>query len=116
MVNGLILSAIYPNHGTMADRVNGSEGLAVTLCERWYHDIENLIHILHSKGFIWGDVSPNNMITDEDDNVWIIDFGGGYTEGWVNPEDMETKRGDLAGLNRFKKYLLDMNRMQNATD
>lgn len=100
----------------MADRVNGSEGLAVTLCERWYHDIENLIHILHSKGFIWGDVSPNNMITDEDDNVWIIDFGGGYTEGWVNPEDMETKRGDLAGLNRFKKYLLDMNRMQNATD
>ena len=115
-VNGLILSAIYPNHGTIADRVNGPEGqsLPITLCERWYHDVENMIHILHNKGFIWGDVSPNNMITDEDENVWIIDFGGGYTEGWVKQEDMETKKGDLEGLERIREYLLDMNRMKNA--
>lgn len=56
------------------------------------------------------------MITDEDDNVWIIDFGGGYTEDWIEPEDMETKRGDLAGLKRFKKYLSDTDRMKNQTD
>ena len=107
-VNGLILSAIYPNHGTIADRVDGPEGLSLsmTLRERWYYDVENMIHILHNKGFIWGDVSPNNMITDEDENVWIIDFGGGYTEDWVNPEDMETKKGDLEGLKRIKEYLL----------
>lgn len=117
-VNGLILSAIYPNHGTIADRVNGPEGLSlsITLCERWYHDVENMIHILHSKGFVWGDVSPNNMIIDEDENVWIIDFGGGYTDGWVKQEDMETKRGDLEGLERIKEYLLDMDRMKIATD
>ena len=117
-INGLILSAIYPNRGTIADRVNGPEGqsLSITLCERWYHDVKNIIHILHNKGFIWGDVSPNNMITDEDENVWIIDFGGGYTEGWVKQEDMETKKGDLEGLKRIREYLLDMNRMKNAID
>ncbi|EXJ86470.1 hypothetical protein A1O3_03421 [Capronia epimyces CBS 606.96] len=107
-INGLILSAIYPNHGNIADRVNGPEGpsIPIALRERWYHDVENMIRILHDQGFIWGDVSPNNMITDEDENVWIIDFGGGYTEGWVREEDMETKRGDLEGLERLKEYLL----------
>ncbi len=119
-INGLILSAIYPNHGTIADRVNRPEGLSpsITLCERWYHDVENMIHVLHNKGFIWGDVSPNNMMIDEDENVWIIDFGGGYTEGWVEQEDMETKKGDLEGLQRIKEFLLDspsMNRIENAT-
>ena len=115
VVNGLILSAIYPNHGTIADRINGAEGrsLSVTSCQRWCHDIENMIHILHKRDFVWGDVSPNNMIIDEDENVWIIDFGGGYTEGWVEPEDRETKKGDLQGLERIKEYLLDTDRMEN---
>lgn len=114
-INGLILSAIYPNHGTIADHINGAEGrsLSVTSCERWCHDVENMIHVLHNRDFIWGDVSPNNMIIDEDENVWIIDFGGGYTEGWVEPEDRETKKGDLQGLKRLREYLLDTDRMKD---
>ena len=113
-INGLILSAIYPNHGTVADRVNRppQEGRLIapsitsSSCERWYHDVENMIHVLHKKGFTWGDVSPNNMIIDEDENVWIVDFGGGYTEGWVEQEDMETEKGDLEGLKRIKEFLV----------
>ena len=74
-----------------------------------------MIHILHKRGFVWGDVSPNNMIIDEDENVWIIDFGGGYTEGWVEPRTGRRRRGDLQGLERIKEYLLDTKRMGNDT-
>ncbi|OAL28179.1 hypothetical protein AYO20_09507 [Fonsecaea nubica] len=117
-INGLILTAIHPNHGTIADRVNRPEGpsLPMALCERWYCDIETMVHLLHDKGFVWGDVSPNNMVIDANENVCIIDFGGGYTEGWVDEEDRETKKGDLEGLKRIKEYLLDMDRTGDATE
>ncbi|OAG40435.1 hypothetical protein AYO21_05335 [Fonsecaea monophora] len=117
-INGLILSAIYPNNGTIADRVNGPEGLSLpmALCERWYRDIEDMVHLLHEKDFVWGDVSPNNMVIDANENVCMIDFGGGYTEGWVDEEDRETKKGDLEGLKRIKEYLLDMDRTGDATE
>lgn len=117
-INGLILSAIYPNRGTIAERVKGSEGLSLPspLRERWCQDVENMIHLLHDRGLVWGDVSPNNMVTDEDDNVWIVDFGGGYTEGCIEPEDMETQKGDLEGLKRVKEYLLGEYWTENAAD
>lgn len=70
--------------------------------------------MLHNKGFVWDDVSPNNMISDENENVWIINFGGGYTEGLVKQEDLP--REDLDGLKRFKEYLLDVDRMKTVPD
>lgn len=107
-INGLILPAIHPNLGTLVDQLSGPERQtpSIALRERWYDDIESMIHILHGKGFVWGDVSPNNVIIDENENAWIIDFGGGYTDGWIEPDDMETQRGDLEGLKRIKEYLL----------
>lgn len=74
-----------------------------------------MVQILHSEGFIWGDVSPNNMIIDEDENVWITDFGGGYTHGWIEPEDMETMKGDLEGLKMLKEYLSDVEPLEDAS-
>ncbi|KIW46664.1 uncharacterized protein PV06_02316 [Exophiala oligosperma] len=117
MINGLILSAVYPNRGTIADQVEGRRGPSPSpsLCERWYREVEAMVHILHSEGFIWGDVSPNNMIIDEDENVWIADFGGGYTCGWIEPEDMETMKGDLEGLKVLKEYLLDVGPLEDAS-
>lgn len=112
LITGLILSAIHPNRGTLVDRLSGPEGQTllppIALRERWYNNIANMIHILHEKGFIWGDVSPNNVIIDENEDVWIVDFGGGYTDGWIEPDDMETQKGDLEGLKKIKEYLLDM--------
>jgi len=110
IINGLILSAIYPNHGTLADRVDDfhEQPLTITLRTRWYNDIKNMIQILHEKHFIWGDVSPNNVLLDENENIWIVDFGGGCTEGWVEPKNKETQKGDLEGFKKMKEYLLDM--------
>ncbi|KAH8773728.1 hypothetical protein F5883DRAFT_641712 [Diaporthe sp. PMI_573] len=34
----------------------------------------------------------------QDGNAWVIDFDGGYTEGWVDKGKAGTKEGDLQGL------------------
>jgi hypothetical protein len=36
------------------------------------------------------------MLVDEEDNIWLIDFGCGLTDGWVDDENMETKSRRLA--------------------
>jgi serine/threonine protein kinase len=61
--------------------------------------------VLHASDIIWGDFKPNNMLIDNDDNVCIIDFGGGRTEGYVDFDNMHTREGNLQGLARLKKFL-----------
>ena len=36
---------------------------------------------LHEAGVIWGDVKPYNVLVNEH-GIYIIDFGGSYTDGW----------------------------------
>lgn len=57
------------------------------------------VHGLHNAGIIWGDVKPDNIMIDEKNNPWIVDFGGGYNSGWVDEDMMETVEGDLQGIN-----------------
>ncbi len=45
-----------------------------------------MLGLLHAVDIVWGDFKAENMLADEDDNVWLIDFGGGTTHGWVDEE------------------------------
>ena len=45
------------------------------------------------------------MLVDEDENIWVIDFGGGYTAGWVDKESCETMAGDWQGVKKIKDFL-----------
>ncbi|KAJ2905282.1 hypothetical protein MKZ38_005795 [Zalerion maritima] len=36
---------------------------------------------LYDMGVIWGDGKTSNVIVDEEDDAWLIDFAGGFTEG-----------------------------------
>ena len=45
------------------------------------------------------------MLLDSDDNVWMIDFGGGWTEDWTTREKQGTKEGDLDGSKLLYEYL-----------
>lgn len=38
------------------------------------------------------------MLMDKNDNLWMIDFRGSYTDSWVEPEVCETVEGDDQGL------------------
>jgi hypothetical protein len=99
-IHGLLLTAIS-DQGTVLERRDDP----IALRKRWYNEIERMLRVLHASDIVWGDFKPDNMLIDDDDNVWIIDFGGGRTEGWVDFENMHTKEGDLQGLARLKKFL-----------
>ena len=77
----------------------------LALREGWYKSVADTIAALHAAGIIWGDVKADNVLIDQDDHAWVIDFGGGYTEGCVDKDKMETVAGDLQGLSSIKARL-----------
>lgn len=72
---------------------------------KWVSQIEDTARKLHENGIVWGDVKPNNVLIDEEDNAWVIDFGGGYNSGFVDEDVIETVEGDVQGISRIKEYM-----------
>ncbi|EHK22301.1 uncharacterized protein TRIVIDRAFT_150869 [Trichoderma virens Gv29-8] len=72
---------------------------------RWLNQLDTTLTALHKAGIVWGDVKAENVLIDQDNNAWITDFGGGYTDGWVDREMAGTVEGDLAGMSKLKKFL-----------
>jgi tRNA A-37 threonylcarbamoyl transferase component Bud32 len=60
---------------------------------------------LHEAGIVWGDAKPDNALIDKNDDAWIIDFGGGYTQGFVEREKARTIEGGLQGLEKTVEYV-----------
>lgn len=55
---------------------------------------------------IWGDGKPDNvLINSKTDDSWLIDFGGSFTEGWVDVELKETLAGDEQALGKITHAL-----------
>lgn len=73
----------------------------------WATKSEKYVKTLHENDIVWGDAKADNFMVDEEDELWIIDFGGSYTEGWVDPELNETVEGDDMGLEKVVKALED---------
>lgn len=75
--------------------------------DRWAKEANSIKKILHENDIIWGDAKADNFMVDKHDKLWIIDFGGSYTEGWVDPDRMETKEGDDEGTTKIINGLKD---------
>ncbi|CEJ93450.1 hypothetical protein VHEMI09039 [[Torrubiella] hemipterigena] len=76
-----------------------------TIRRKWMEQLESILGALHDGGLVWGDAKAENVLIDRDNNAWITDFGGGYTEGWVDKELAETVDGDLMGMAKIKRLL-----------
>ncbi|RMY99770.1 hypothetical protein D0862_06982 [Hortaea werneckii] len=77
------------------------------LRDRWASESESVKELLHEKGIVWGDAKADNFMVDASNNLWIIDFGGSYTEGWVDPELKDTEEGDDQGVEKIANALHD---------
>ena len=73
--------------------------------DRWAQQIQDTVTALHREGITWGDAKPDNILVDVHGDAWIIDFGGGRTEEWVDSDKAGTAEGDLQGLERILKFI-----------
>ncbi|CAJ2510235.1 Uu.00g061350.m01.CDS01 [Anthostomella pinea] len=107
---GILLTFVDTNKpkwlGTLSDRVCCKDGKPTSaLLSRWARELDECVAALHGADIIWGDVKPQNVLVDREDNIWATDFGGSHTVGWVDKEKRETIDGDLQGVERIKHFL-----------
>ncbi|KAF2759388.1 hypothetical protein EJ05DRAFT_344506 [Pseudovirgaria hyperparasitica] len=73
--------------------------------QKWATQISDMVQQLHLHGLVWGDVKAQNVLISCDDNAWVVDFGGSFTDGWVTGELANTKEGDMMGLQKIQSLL-----------
>ena len=103
VILGLLLTFVDCGRVTLS--CAAKPGAKVTLREKWATQIQDAVGQLHDAGIIWGDAKPDNVLVDINEDVWIVDFGGGYTEGWVPKTLVGTMEGDNIALERILEYV-----------
>lgn len=74
--------------------------------KKWALQVQETVQLLHEIGVIWGDGKASNvLIHRETDDAWIIDFGGGWTQGWVEEQLSGTVEGDEIAVKRILECL-----------
>ncbi|KAF2850251.1 hypothetical protein T440DRAFT_424982 [Plenodomus tracheiphilus IPT5] len=79
--------------------------ISATLRDEWAHKSQAYVEELHKHDIVWGDAKADNFMVDGEDELWMIDFGGSYTEGWVDAGLAETREGDHMGVGKVVKAL-----------
>lgn len=97
---GLLLSFIDHEDG-MTLRSTLYDDPPRHLRERWAEQVSHTVEELHKAGAVWGDAKAENVLIDKNNDAWVIDFEGGYTEGWVDEDMAGTKEGDFQGLGKI---------------
>ncbi|KAL8408912.1 hypothetical protein RB594_007373, partial [Gaeumannomyces avenae] len=75
--------------------------------QKWLSQIRRTVDWLHEIGLVWGDGKIRNVVVDKDDNAWLIDFGGGWTKGWVDEDLAGTKHCQLLEGVRAGRMLIN---------
>ncbi|KAI9875045.1 MAG: hypothetical protein M1830_008995 [Pleopsidium flavum] len=74
---------------------------STSLRRKWAARVKYSIEQLHDCRIVWGDAKADNVMIDSENEAWMIDFGGGFTHGWVDEEKRETVEGDLQALSKI---------------
>ncbi|KAF1959801.1 hypothetical protein CC80DRAFT_406189 [Byssothecium circinans] len=102
-IYGLLLSYIDCRNKTLACAVRPDT--PGSLRQQWADQVSHTLKCLHEGGIIWGDVKPDDVLINVNNDAWIIDFEGGRTEGWMEEKTAGTVEGDLQGLAKILEYV-----------
>ncbi|KAJ8069108.1 hypothetical protein OCU04_002780 [Sclerotinia nivalis] len=80
---------------------------SASLKHKWISQLQKTVDEIHQEGIVWGDAKPDNILVDQDDNLVVLDFNGGRTEGWVAAEYMDTMIGDNLATAKIKDMILE---------
>lgn len=103
-VIGLLLHYIQVDD-TLYYKVIETQSLGTDMKDKWKRQVTSTVEALHGAGIVWGDVKASNVLLDTVGNAWVVDFGGGYTEGWVDHDKAGTIEGDLQGLRAIMDFI-----------
>lgn len=126
-IHGLVYYSDKPDYilGMLLNRIDNEDTLANwierrnpprSLKEKWNRQIKDTVRALHHHGIVWGDVKPDNVLIDREQNSWLIDFGGGFNSGYVDEDVVETIEGDIQGVSRMEETLLQGQRFPVCVD
>ncbi|KAL1582135.1 hypothetical protein WHR41_09279 [Cladosporium halotolerans] len=101
---GLLLEHIGCGSVTLSRALERHTSLQ--LRNKWIEQVTTTLMELHTSGIVWGDAKADNVLIDGENNAWIIDFGGGYTRGWVDEKLANSIDGDQQGLSRIVTHVL----------
>ncbi|KAJ2969292.1 hypothetical protein NQ176_g8741 [Zarea fungicola] len=86
--------------------IDGPSSIEAARRKKWAFQIQETVQSLHEMGVVWGDGKASNVLIHRDsDDAWVIDFGGGWTDGWLSPELAGTVEGDDAAVAKIFKFL-----------
>jgi serine/threonine protein kinase len=72
---------------------------------KWVSQVQETVETLHRIGIVWGDGKADNVLIDVNDDTWLIDFGGGWTNGWVDAKLAGTAEGDNQAVGKIARFL-----------
>ncbi|KAF4463946.1 kinase domain-containing [Fusarium albosuccineum] len=108
--NGYTKGLLYELIETSSDGTLRSiikPGIPLSTRQKWANQVRSTVAYLHKLDLVWGDVKPDNVLIDKNDNAVIIDLEGGTTRGWVDYELGGTLQGDLQGLEKLMDFILN---------
>lgn len=105
LILGLLLTYIDCRNRTLACAAKPGTAERAAARRKWAEQVRATVATLHEAGIVWGDVKPDNVLIDQDEDAWLIDFGGSYTEGWVPRELAGTIEGDRCGMKKMAGFL-----------
>ena len=88
-----------------AKRLSEIEAVSPEEALKWINQIQDAIQYLHRRDLIWGDAKATNILINKDGDAILVDFGGGFTDGWVDQKRCGTVEGDLQGFQRITSFV-----------
>ncbi|RYO99864.1 hypothetical protein DL764_006686 [Monosporascus ibericus] len=88
-------------HGVVSDDNRFAMGILLTYIGHGGRPLSEL----HKAGVVWRDVKAERVLIDQNDNARITDFGGGYSQGWVDEQTTRAVEGDLAGMGKLGEFI-----------
>lgn len=105
-ISGMLLEYIE-HHDTLRHIIDfQKDTTSLDVRAKRISQLRYILRELHASGIVWGDAKPDNVLVGTDQNLWLVDFGGGFTQGWVDEDKMESFDGDLQALSRMVDLLL----------
>ncbi|CZT12729.1 uncharacterized protein RCO7_10906 [Rhynchosporium graminicola] len=104
-VVGIIEEFIQSRPGSSTLRSINGQNVSESQKAKWIDQVRQTVEGLHRIEVIWGDGKADNVLMDADDDAWLIDFGGGWTKGWVDENLAGTLEGDMQAVGKIEDFL-----------